>query len=250
MVFVYPNTQGPALEIESLKFAPGERVAVIGGIGSGKSTLLKLTSGLYSPQQGNVLLGGLDLSQVAEDIARRHVGYVSQDARLINGTLRDNLSMGLGDVTDEEIMEVARETRLDAMIASQQDGLSLQIQEGGRGLSGGQRAMVGINRLLLSKSNVWLLDEPTASLDQMTENAALEAISKQLARDSIMVMVTHKPQLLVRFTRIILMAGGKVVKDGPTKDMLRELAPRKLDDKAPPKTEGTVNSTIAKKKAH
>ncbi len=253
--FVYPGTQRPALEIEALKIEPGERVAVIGGIGSGKSTLLKLMSGLYSPQQGNVLLGGLDLSQVAEDIARRHVGYVSQDARLINGTLRDNLAMGLGDVTDEEIMEIARTTRLDAMIASQPDGLSLQIQEGGRGLSGGQRAMVGINRLLLSEPKVWLLDEPTASLDQLTESAALEAIDTQLGKDNIMVMVTHKPQLLPRFTRIIVMAGGKVVKDGPTQDVLRELAPRKLGEKGgaggkpAPSAEGTVTSSISKKKA-
>ena len=105
----------PALEIEELTIAPGERVAVVGGIGSGKSTLLKLLSGIYSPQQGSVLLGGLDLSQVAEDIARRHIGYVPQDARLVNGTLRDNIVMGLGDVSDAEIMEVARATRLDAL---------------------------------------------------------------------------------------------------------------------------------------
>ncbi|WP_340589217.1 ATP-binding cassette domain-containing protein [Erythrobacter alti] len=244
--FVYPNTQRPALEVEALKIDAGERVAVIGGIGSGKSTLLKLMSGLYSPQQGSVLLGGLDLSLVAEDIARRHVGYVSQDARLINGTLRDNLAMGLGDVSDEEIMEVARETRLDAMIASQPDGLMLQIQEGGRGLSGGQRAMVGINRLLLSRPKIWLLDEPTASLDQMTESAALEAISAGLDDDSIMVMVTHKPQLLTRFTRVIVMANGRVVKDGPTQDVLRDLAPRKLAEKqdGAAETKGTVTSSI------
>ena len=251
-VFAYPNTQRAALEIEKLTIQPGERVAVIGGIGSGKSTMLKLLSGMYSPQQGSVLLGGLDLGQVAEDIARRHIGYVSQDARLVNGTLRDNLAMGLGDVTDEEIMEVARRTRLDAMIASQQDGLSLQIQEGGRGLSGGQRAMVGINRLLLSEPQVWLLDEPSASLDQATESAALAAIEEGLPDDGIMVMVTHKAQLLPRFTRVIVMAGGKIVKDGPTQEVLRELMPKKIADTQDGKPStgggGTVDSRLTRKK--
>ncbi len=250
VVFAYPGAQRPALEIEGLRIDPGERVAIVGGIGSGKSTLLKLMSGLYTPVQGSLLLGGIDLSQVAEDIARKHVGYVSQDARLINGTLRDNLAMGLGDVGDEEIMAVARETRLDAMIANQPDGLMLQIQEGGRGLSGGQRAMVGLNRLLLSTPNVWLLDEPTASLDQNTENAALTAIGEQLKKDAILVMVTHKPQLLNRFSRVIVMANGKIVKDGPTQEVLQELAPKKLNEKKQAKPDavaGTVNTPIRKK---
>lgn len=250
VVFVYAGSERPALEVENLVINPGERVAVIGGIGSGKSTLLKLMSGLYLPRQGSVRLGGLDLGQVADDISRRHIGYVSQDARLINGTLRDNLAMGVGDVSDEEIMEIARETRLDAMIASQPDGLMLKIQEGGRGLSGGQRSMVGINRQLLSRPDVWLLDEPTASLDQATEAAALEAIESAVPDEGILVMVTHKPQLLPRFTRIIVMAGGKITKDGTTQEVLRDLIPKKLGEGRVAKpVEGAVTSTIVSKKS-
>lgn len=223
VAFGYPGAPRPALQIASLTIAPGERVAIIGGIGSGKSTLIKLLSGLYAPQQGSVLLGNLDLAQIAEDIARRHIGYVTQDARLINGSLRDNLVMGLGDMTDADIMDVARRTRLDAMIANHPDGLDLQIQEGGRGLSGGQRAMVGINRLLLSAPKIWLLDEPTASLDEGTEAAALDAIMAQLGADSILVVVTHKMKLLERFDRIIAMTGGQIVKDTATEIFKAEL---------------------------
>ena len=249
-VFAYPGAQRPALEIERLVISPGERIAIVGGIGSGKSTLLKLMSGLYSPQQGSVLLGNLDLGQVADDIARRHVGYVSQDARLINGSLRDNLAMGLGDISDAEIMDVAKKTRLDTMIASNPDGLALQIQEGGRGLSGGQRAMVGLNRLLLSDPKIWLLDEPTASLDQATEASALQAIDEELDDDGILVMVTHKPQLLTRFSRIIVMSRGKIARDGKTQDVLQEIIPKKIAEKnagkRPPQP-GTVESSIRKK---
>ena len=205
---------------------PGEKVAVIGGIGSGKTTLLKLLAGLYAPSQGHVLLGGLELNQVAEELVRRHVGYVTQDARLVNGTLRDNLTMGLGEISDAEIFDVARRTRLESMIAARQEGLALPIQEGGRGLSGGQRALVGINRQLLSQPKVWLLDEPTASLDQNTELAVLDAVDAALDDRSIMVMVTHKIPLLTRFTRIIALAGGKVIKNGPAHEVLQDILPK------------------------
>lgn len=226
VVFAYPGRQ-PVLEVESLAISPGERIAVVGGIGSGKSTLLKVLSGLYSPQHGQVLIGNLDLSQVSEDISRQHIGYLPQDARLVNGTLRDNIVMGLGDVSDEEIMELAKTTKLDGLVAAQQDGLSRQIQEGGRGLSGGQRSLVGINRMLHARPAIWLLDEPTAALDQATEVVVLEAIEGALQPDDILFIVTHKMQLLRRFNRIIVMAGGKVVRDGPAQDIIREMRPKR-----------------------
>ena len=254
IVFGYPRAQRPSLEIERLTIQPGERVAVIGGIGSGKSTLLKILSGLYAPTQGRVLLGGLDFAQVADDIARRHVGYVAQDARLVNGTLRDNLAMGIGDITDADIMEVARRTRLDQVIAAQPDGLAMQIQEGGRGLSGGQRSLVGINRLLLSGPKIWLLDEPTSALDQNTESAVLDAIQAQLEEDSILVMVTHKLPLLSRFTRAIAMADGKIVSDAPAHDVLRQVVARAMPQGGqgraqPGPPEGTVTTRNIGKKA-
>ncbi|WP_338243630.1 ATP-binding cassette domain-containing protein [Aurantiacibacter hainanensis] len=246
--FSYPGSQRNAVEVERLEIAPGERVAIVGGIGSGKSTLLKLLSGLYAPQQGNVLLGGLDLSQVADDIARRHVGYVGQDSRLVNGTLRDNLAMGLGDVSDEQIMQVARATKLDSVIAAHPDGLAMPIQEGGRGLSGGQRSLVGINRLLLSEPRIWLLDEPTASLDQATENAALDAIDAAMDDESMLLMVTHKAQLLSRFSRIVVMGGGKILRDGPTKEVLGELASKRAGGDASKTVAGGVTTRIGRTK--
>lgn len=247
LAFAYPRVQNPALEIERLVLEPGERVAIIGGIGSGKSTLLKLLSGLYVPQRGSVLLGGLDLANIAEDIARRHIGYVPQDARLVNGTLRDNLVMGLGDISDADILAAAQASRLDALIAARQEGLALPIQEGGRGLSGGQRSLVGLTRLLLARPNVWLLDEPTAALDQQSERAALDAIFDGLDADASLIMVTHKIPLLTRFTRIIAMANGKIVRDGPTAEVLRDLLPK--PPPPPVAGNGMVTTTMRPRKA-
>ena len=225
-VFAYPGAARPAVEIERLAIAPGEKVAIVGGIGSGKSTLLKLLAGLYAPQAGQALIGGIELAQIAEDIARRHIGYLPQDARLVNGTLRDNLVMGVGDVSDAQIMTLARETRLDALIAAGAEGLARPIAEGGRGLSGGQKSLVGLNRLLHAGPEVWLLDEPTAALDRASETAVLDALEARLSPRDILVMVTHKPQLLTRFERIVVLAHGKVARDGPAREVLGELFPQ------------------------
>ena len=256
--FRYPRAGHLAIEIASLTIEPGEKVAIVGGIGSGKSTLLKVLSGLYKPQSGSALIGGIDLTQMAEDIARRHIGYLPQDARLVNGTLRDNLAMGLGDLDDAEIMAVAQETRLDGLVAARPEGLAMPIEEGGRGLSGGQISLVGINRLIHAAPLVWLLDEPTAALDQGTEAAALDAMFRRIGPQDIFVMVTHKPQLLPRFDRILVLSGGKVVRDGPALEVLQELLPRprSTSGDAPPAAAaapvrkpfyGTVTSSIAGK---
>lgn len=223
--FGYPGSR-QALEIEALAIAPGERVAIVGGVGSGKSTLLKVLSGLYSPQAGSVKIGGLDAGQVAEDVIRRHVGYLPQDARLVNGTLRDNLVMGITDPGDDALLRVAQATRLGPLIAGHEQGLSLPITEGGRGLSGGQRSLVLLNRLLHARPRIWLLDEPSAALDQASETAVFAALDEALRADDILIVVTHKPQLLNRFARIIVMAEGRVARDGPARSVLEELMPR------------------------
>ncbi len=225
VAFAYPNGR-PAVEIAELTIERGERVAIMGGIGSGKSTLLKILSGLYSPSSGSVLIGGLDASQIAEDRIRRHVGYLPQDARLLNGSLRDNLTMGIDNAEDATLMETAQKTRLDTLIASHPQGLSLPIEEGGRGLSGGQRSLVMLNRMIHARPRIWLLDEPTATFDQATEAAALKALDEVVREDDIVVMVTHKPQLLSRFTRLIVMQQGRIVKEGPAQPVARALQER------------------------
>jgi ATP-binding cassette, subfamily C, bacterial LapB len=133
------------------------------------------------------------------------------------------------------------------MIATRQEGLALQIQEGGRGLSGGQRSLVAITRSLLARPHVWLLDEPTAALDQQTERAALDAIFAGLEDKALLVMVTHKIPLLTRFTRVIAMSGGRIVRDGPTAEVLRDLMPKQP---APARgSEGLVTSSLRVGKA-
>ena len=220
--FAYPGAR-EGLDIARLEFRPGERVAVIGGVGSGKTTLIRIMAGIFNAQQGAAKIGGLDLTQIADDVLRQHIGYLPQDYRLINGTLRDNLMLGLAKPSDEAVMEAAKKTGLLQLIASHPLGLDLPIQEGGRGLSGGQRSLVGLTRLLMANPRIWLLDEPTANLDQNSEVAVLAALDQAMGPDQTMVIVTHRLQLLARVQRVILMGGGKVLLDGPTAEVIQKL---------------------------
>ncbi|HVJ00182.1 MAG TPA: ATP-binding cassette domain-containing protein [Sphingomonas sp.] len=220
--FVYPGAKD-GLEIERLRIDPGERVGVIGGIGSGKSTLLRILAGLYAPQQGSVTINGLDMTQIADDLLRQHVGYLPQEFRLINGSLRDNILLGLPDPGDKVLLDAAATTGLSHLIARHPWGLDLPISEGGRGLSGGQRTLTGLTRLLLSDPGLWLLDEPTANLDAGTEKTVLAAIQAKMRKDSTFVMVTHKMSLLNLVNRVVVLAGGRVTIDGPTAEVLKRL---------------------------
>ncbi len=224
--FAYPGAR-EGLDIPQLEFRAGERVAIIGGVGSGKSTLLRLMAGLYIPQQGSVRLGGLDVGQIADDVVRAHIGYLPQDYRLVNGTLRENLLMGLGNVSDDELVRCAQQTGLASMIAAHPKGLDLMLSEGGRGLSGGQRGLVGMTRLLLGKPAFMLLDEPTARLDQSTEQLVMNSVLQQLAPDHGLVIVTHRLQLLSAVQRVIVMAQGRVILDGPTADVVAKLTAKR-----------------------
>ncbi|MBK8286618.1 MAG: ATP-binding cassette domain-containing protein, partial [Ahniella sp.] len=168
--FAYPGAKA-GIKVPKLEIAAGERIAIIGGVGSGKSTLLKLMAGLYPPQEVQLLIDRPDMTQIADDVLRHHIGYLPQDYRLVNASLRENLLLGIPDPGDEAIMDMAQRTGLASLITSHPRGLDLQISEGGRGLSGGQRVLTGLTRLMLSQPKLLLLDEPTANLDVDTNSA-------------------------------------------------------------------------------
>lgn len=220
--FGYPGAR-ETLEIPGLAIQDGQRIAIVGGVGSGKTTLLRVLSGLYSPQSGALKLGGLDMAQIADDVLRKHIGYLPQDYRLVNGTLRDNLLMGIASVEDEAILHAAKKTGLEQTISAHPMGLDLPIQEGGRGLSGGQRTLVGLTRLMLINPQMWILDEPTSNLDANSEGQFMDLIDRELTTNRTLIVVTHKLQLLNHFQRVIVMSRGKIVADGPRDEVLRRL---------------------------
>ena len=213
----------PALSIDQLKIYAGEKVGILGAIGSGKSTLLKVISGLYRPTQGRVLLDGLDIKQIHRQALGKSIGFLQQDHRLFEGTLRDNLFIGMVPPSDDIIAQALAKSGLSRLVAAHPRGLDLPIFEGGKGLSGGQRQLVAFTRLLLAEPRIFLLDEPTANMDSHQESMCLDFLMEQRATDKTMVVVTHKPSLLKLVDRLVVMVEGKVVLDGPRDKVLAHL---------------------------
>ena len=213
----------PALLVPKLEIQPQERIAILGPIGAGKSTLLRLLSGLYHPQEGRVLLDHLDLSHINRQVVNQYVGYLQQDHRLFQGTLRENLLIGLPDPGDDALLDAMRRTGMDRFVASHPKGLGRAIMEGGKGLSGGQKQLVAFTRLVLCSSSVLLLDEPTATMDDEQERRCLQVLAQEAQAGKSMVIVTHKSSVLKLVTRIIVITGNRIVLDGPRDAVLQQL---------------------------
>lgn len=219
-----------AFEAPQMLIKPGERVAIVGAVGSGKSTLIKLLSGLYKPSNGSVYLDGIDMTHLDPEFVREHIGYLPQDVRLFNGTLRENLTLGLPTPSDSQILYASRLTGLEKVIQSHPRGLELEIAEGGRGLSGGQRQLLGLTRMLLAKPRILLLDEPTASMDMQLEATVMRHLFGEIPLSSSVIVVTHKQALLAHVNRIIVVDRGRIVLDGPRDLVLTRL--RQLNESA------------------
>lgn len=227
--FAYPapgasGELGPAvLKGTTLRLAPGERVAVLGRIGSGKSTVLRLLAGLYLPCEGQVEADGIDLRQIDPADYRARVGFVAQDPRLFNATLRDNVLLDRPSADPARLAEVAAQTGLDRLIASHPKGWELPVGEGGMLLSGGQRQLVALARCLVTKPQILLMDEPTSSMDAQSEVAFLRQL-RQACGACTLVMVTHRPAVLELVQRVLVVDAGRVVMDGPKDQVLAALS--------------------------
>jgi len=220
--FTYPGRPRP-LTLPHTLIRPGEKVAILGPIGTGKTTLLKLMAGLFAPQEGQVLLDGLDIQQIERSHLSAHLGYLPQDVKLLAGTLRDNLSTGLDDLTEAALLQAGRLTGVDQLIASHPQGLDMPIFEGGNGVSGGQKQLIALTRLLLSRPAAWLLDEPTAAMDEATEQRSLACLRQAIGPAQTLILVTHKPVLLNLVDRLIVLLPEGGVLDGPKAAVLDHL---------------------------
>lgn len=234
--YAYP--QSPvSIYVAQLHIKPGEKVGVVGPIGAGKSTLLRLLAGLYRPQEGKLLIDGLEMAQVSRQVLAENIGYLQQDHRLFEGTLRENLLIGLPDPGDEILKKTLLRSGLMRLVAAHPRGLELPISEGGKGLSGGQRQLVAFTRLLLCTPAIWLLDEPTANMDEDQERSCVGLLQQELRADNTLVLVTHKAALLRLVDRIIVIADQKIVMDGPRDQVLARLmasnAPKPLGRSEP-----------------
>ena len=230
--FAYPG-QKDALRIGNLRFRPGEKVAILGTIGAGKTTLLSLACGLTRPTRGTVYLDGVDQQQLHAGWRATQMAYGPQHAWLFSGTLRENLLFGLPDLGDDRLVAACQSTGLWAMVAQHPMGLDRKLSEGGRGLSGGQRQLVALTRLVLADRPVWLLDEPTSGMDDGLEQATLRLMRQMLKPEATLLLVTHRLSMLALVDRVIVLAPQGVLADGPRDEVLARLQGRPAPS-APP----------------
>lgn len=223
--FAYPNSPVMRLNIGNLSFQAGDRVMLLGSNGCGKSTLLKVAAGLYKPTEGQVRLGGADLWELDPQVVNERIGYLPQDVHLFKGTLKSNMVLG-GGISDTALLEVAQLLGIDRMAADNPRSMEMEISEGGQGLSGGQRQLVGLARVFLARPQVWLLDEPSASLDMESENRMLEAIQTWARPTDIIIIATHRPRLTAIANRVIVMQRGQITADGKPQDVLQQMPTR------------------------
>ncbi|NUS73772.1 MAG: ABC transporter ATP-binding protein [Corynebacteriales bacterium] len=203
----------------SFAIPSGGMTAFVGPSGAGKSTVFSLIERFYEPTAGKVLLDGKDVRDWPLADLRAAIGYVEQDAPVLSGTLRENLTFAAPQATEDEIHDVLRRTRLEALIARLPDGLETVVGHRGSRLSGGERQRVAIARALLRKPRLLLLDEATSQLDAVNELALRDVIA-DVASTTTVLVVAHRLSTVTMADRIIVMEAGKVRAMGSHTDLI------------------------------
>ncbi len=211
----------------------GQRTALVGPSGAGKSTILALIERFYDPTAGVVRLGGVDIRGLDREALRAQIGYVEQDAPVLAGSLRDNLTLGAPDATDEQCIQVLHDVNLTEVLERSDQGLDAAVGEEGVMLSGGERQRLAIARTLLSAPPILLLDESTSSLDGLNEQLLREAIDA-VAEDRTLIVIAHRLSTVVDSDQIVVLDHGQVVGTGTHSELVkstplyRELAKHQL----------------------
>ena len=211
----------PLLSNVSLTIERGQKVAILGASGSGKSTLLHLIRGDLAPSSGTVTLGGVPATELnAAGRIHQYVGYMQQSSYLFAQTLRGNLKVGNPKVTDDQAIKVLQEVCLQPLLDRLPDGLDTPVDEAGLRFSGGERQRIALARLLLAQTPVVLLDEPTVSLDPLTEAKLLDTAFEVLA-DHTVIMVTHHLCGIEHMDRVLLVQDGGILLDGSPQEIAK-----------------------------
>lgn len=229
-----PETErGPVLRGVSFSAPRGLRTALVGPSGAGKSTILALIERFYDPNTGTVRLGGLDIRSLDRTALRSQIGYVEQDAPVLAGSIRDNLTLSSPDATDDECIAVLHAVNLTEVLERDPAGLGAPVGEDGVMLSGGERQRLAIARALLAAPPILLLDESTSSLDGVNEQKMRAAIDA-VAADRTLIVIAHRLSTVVDSDQIVVLDHGQVVGTGTHSELVastplyRELAKHQL----------------------
>ena len=222
VTFFYPSRPDhPALADVTLEVRAGETVAVVGPSGAGKSTLFQLLLRFYDPQQGRVLVDGVNITQADPDAVRARVGIVPQDTVIFSADAMENIRYGRADATDAEVQAAARAAIADEFIERLPEGYRTFLGERGVRLSGGQRQRIAIARAILKNPPVLLLDEATSALDAESERQ-VQAALENLMKNRTTLVIAHRLATVRKASRIIVMDDGHIVATGTHESLVAE----------------------------
>ncbi|ASJ09681.1 ABC transporter [Thermococcus siculi] len=217
-VYLTYHTGKTVLRGLNLKILPGERVLITGPPGSGKSTLLKLIARFYEPEEGEVLIDGIDVRKVKTSNLRKIVAYVPQEPFIFNRSLGENIALAKPDASMEEIIRAAKIAKIHDFIALLPDGYDTVVGEKGVTLSGGQRQRIALARALLLEPKIILLDDPVSNLDAETERKLVEDL-EEILEGKTAVIVSQRLSMAKLTDRVIVMSDGRVVEDGRPEEL-------------------------------
>ena len=208
----------------SLDIPAGSRVAIVGETGSGKTTLISLLARFYDPQEGRILLDGVDLRDLTKPALRRAVAIVLQDVRLFGGTIAENIAFGCEGATREQIEAAARLAGADGFVRRLPRGYDTPIDQTDTALSQGQCQLLSIARAALADPRILVLDEATSSVDTRTELHIQEAMAR-LLRGRTSIVIAHRLSTVRDADRIVVLDRGEIVGAGTHEELLRSNAP-------------------------
>ena len=221
--FQHQTANFKAIDQISFEAKKGETIAFVGPSGAGKSTLVKLLVGLYQPQEGEILMNGVNTAQIDMSALRNQISFVTQDTQLFAGTIKENLAFVAPAATEEDMLLALTKASCANILDKGGNGLATVIGEGGLKLSGGEKQRLSIARALLRHPHLLIFDEATSSLDSLTEESITDTIrdlSKE--REQITIMIAHRLSTIIHATRIYVLEKGKVIESGNHQSLLEE----------------------------
>jgi len=208
--------------ISNISFSarPGETTAIIGGTGSGKSTLINLMPRFYDTQEGEILVDGVNIRDIAQKELRQKIGFVPQKVNLFHGTIAENIRYGKEDATDEEIIDSLKTAQAYDFVSEMDDGIQSAVAQGGTNYSGGQKQRLSIARALIRKPEVYIFDDSFSALDFKTDARLRKALADD-TKNATVFIIAQRVSTVMNADRIIVLDQGKIVGQGTHKELLK-----------------------------